>query len=307
MARRIVLTIAALLIAGVSGGADRIEIIIDDSAAMWGALGGENARVVALREALANFALAVSLQDDDLKIGLRTMGGHHELIDDGPEDDYAACILAESGGPVTLAAPIVPGAYDIRYISNLGKILSRSTLEVFEVLATLDGPAEVSAGEEFEVTWTGPDASQDYLSIAEPGAANETYLEWAPTSEGDPLRLQAPRYTGEFELRYVRAADGEVLARHRMTVAAEAVSLRAPAEVDAGSRFEVEWSGTPGDGDFIVVAREGAVARKHFDWSYTTAGRSLTLAAPFRPGQYEVRYISGSEVKILARQPLVVR
>ena len=74
MAFRIALTIAALLISGVGGGADRIEIIVDDSAAMWGTLGGKVARVVALREALATFALATSLHDDNLEIGLRTMG-----------------------------------------------------------------------------------------------------------------------------------------------------------------------------------------------------------------------------------------
>ncbi len=235
--------------------------------------------------------------------------GDHITISlaDGPVEDYAACILTESEGPVTLTAPIVPGAYKVRYISSLGKILTSSTLEVFEVLATLEGPAEVSAGEEVEVTWTGPDGPQDYLSIAEPEAENEAYLEWALTGEGNPLRLRAPRRTGDFELRYVRAEDGEVLARRQVTVVIEAVSLEAPPEVEAGSRFVVEWSGTPGGGDFIAIAKEDSAAGEHFDWSYTTAGRRLTLAAPFHPGRYEVRYVSGSEVEILARKPLMVR
>jgi len=228
-------------------------------------------------------------------------------LSDGPKEDYVACIPTSSGSPETLAAPIVPGAYKVRYVSSLGKILTSSTIEVFEVLATLDGPTEVSSGEEVEITWAGPDGPQDYLSIAEPGAENEAYLEWALTDEGTPLRLRAPRRTGDFELRYVRAEDGEVLARRPLTVVAEAVSLQAPPEVEAGSRFAVEWTGTPGDGDFIAIAKEGAAAGRHLDWSYTTAGRRLTLAAPFRPGRYEVRYVSGSEVEILARKPLIVR
>jgi hypothetical protein len=69
----------------------------------------------------------------------------------------------------------------------------------------------------------------------------------------------------------------------------------------------VEWSGTPGGGDFIAIAKEDSAAGENFDWSYTTAGRRLTLAAPFHPGRYEVRYVSGSEVEILARKPLMVR
>ena len=208
---------------------------------------------------------------------------------------------------MTLTAPIVPGAYKVRYISSLGKILTSSTLEVFEVLATLEGPAEVSAGEELDVTWTGPAGPQDYLSIAEPGAENEAYLEWALTGEGNPLRLRVPRRTGDFELRYVRAEDGEVLARRHLAVVAEAVSLQAPPEVEAGSRFVVEWSGTPGGGDFIAIAKEGAATGRHLDWSYTTAGRRLTLAAPFHPGRYEVQYVSGGNLEILARQSLEVR
>ncbi len=228
MAVRIALTIAALLISGVSGGADRLEI------SLWSMCG-------------------------------------HELID-----------------------------------SILWKILARSTLEGIEMQATLECPAEVSAGEEFEITWTGPDSPLDYLSIAEPGSANEAYLEWAQTGEGNPLRLRAPRRTGEFELRYVRAADGEVLARRLMRVVAEEMRLQAPTRVDAGSRFEVEWSGTPGRGDFIAITEEDAAPGTHLDWSYATAGRLLTLAAPFQPGRYEVRYVSGEKLKILARLSLEV-
>lgn len=226
---------------------------------------------------------------------------------DGPREDYAACIPTTSGGPVTLAAPIVPGSYDVRYVSSLGKILTSVALEVFEVLATLEAATKIPAGEEFEISWTGPNGSQDYLSIAEPGAENEAYLEWALTAEGNPLRLRAPRHTGEFELRYVRAADGEVLARQRFAVITETVSLHAPPEVESGSRFVVEWTGTSGRGDFIAIAKKSAAAGRHLDWAYTTAGRRLTLAAPNRPGRYEVRYVSGSEVEILARQSLVVR
>jgi len=235
--------------------------------------------------------------------------GEHITISlaEGPREDYAACIPTTFGGPVTLTAPIVPGSYKVRYISSLGKTLTSTTLEVFEMLANLEGPAEISAGEEFEISWTGPNGPQDFLSIAEPGAANEAYLEWTPTTEGNPLRLRAPRHAGEFELRYVRAEDGEVLARQRFTVKTETVSLQTPQEVEAGSRFTVEWTGPPGGGDFIAIAKKSAPAGRYLDWAYTTAGRRLTLAAPNRPGRYEVRYVSGSEIEILARQSLEVR
>ena len=77
--------------------------------------------------------------------------------------------------------------------------------------------------------------------------------------------------------------------------------------VEAGTRFEVAWSGTTGEGDFIAVARPRSGRGKHLDWSYTDLGSPMTLAAPFEAGKYVVRYVSGKSNKILTRQPIEVR
>jgi len=105
----------------------------------------------------------------------------------------------------------------------------------------------------------------------------------------------------------VRSRDGEILARKPLTVAAEAVKISVPKRVEVGTRFEVEWTGTPGAGDFLAIAVEGSNARKFIDWSYTTAGSPLTLAAGFKKGRFEVRYISGSDLAVLARTSIEVR
>jgi len=105
----------------------------------------------------------------------------------------------------------------------------------------------------------------------------------------------------------VRASDGALLARESLAVVAAAVSLRFPPVVEVGTRFEVEWSGSPGRGDYLAVAREGIDDQKYVDWSYTTLGSPLSLAAPFMPGRFEVLYISGPDQKIIARAPLEVR
>jgi hypothetical protein len=83
--------------------------------------------------------------------------------------------------------------------------------------------------------------------------------------------------------------------------------ISVPKRVEAGTRFEVEWTGTPGAGDFLAVAVKGSKARRYLDWSYATAGSPLTLAAPFKKGQFVVRYISGSDFAILAQTPIAVR
>jgi Ca-activated chloride channel family protein len=225
-------------------------------------------------------------------------------------DDIAEslfCAPAAGGGSVSVMAPDVAGDYVIRYCSLHGRVLAGVDLEVFEILATLDGPAELTPGETFSVNWTGPDGDQDFLSIAAVGDVDDQYRSFAPSAAGNPARLTAPRDPGDYELRYVRATDGEVLARSQVVVKTIGVVLEVPPDVEAGTRFEVGWSGTPGPGDFIAVAKPRWGPKRHLDWSYTDFGSPVSLAAPFETGRYEVRYISGETSRITDRIEIEVR
>jgi Ca-activated chloride channel family protein len=240
--------------------------------------------------------------------GAELTGDHLAIAaKEGERTDFAVCIPTGRGGPVTVTAPVTPGDYSVHYRSRRGRSLDRANLEVFEVLATLEGPAKIGIGEDVSFDWNGPDGSQDYLSIAAAGAEDDQYLSWAPTSAGNPARLAAPKNAGDYELRYVRGEDGEVLARHPLEVVAVEITIDLPSAVEAGTRFEVTWSGTAGEGDFIAVATPRSGTKKHLDWAYTSLGSPVTLAAPFEAGQYVVRYISGASQKVIARKPLKVR
>ncbi|MFV2071990.1 MAG: hypothetical protein ACC742_04975 [Thermoanaerobaculales bacterium] len=223
-----------------------------------------------------------------------------------PPTDYAACIFPGAETRANLVAPVVPGRYVVRYVSAVGQVLAQSQLNVFEVLATLDGPADVMPGAEIAVTWTGPNEEQDHLTITPLEAPGDEYLSWSPTENGSPALLRAPKTPGEYELRYVRDADGEILARAAITVFTTAVTVQAPPTAQAGTRFEVVWTGTPAEGDFLTIAPAGSKPRRHLDWATANVGSPLTLAAPFNPGDYEVRYISGKDKSIVASSPLTV-
>jgi Ca-activated chloride channel family protein len=217
------------------------------------------------------------------------------------------CSPAIGEGAVSLSAPDLPGDYVIRYLSRRGRLLAGVDLEVFEILATLDGPTEVAPGESFGVVWTGPDEDQDFLSIAAVDEGDDQYRSFSLSSGGSPARLTAPKETGDYELRYVRATDGEILARAQFAVTAVGISLDVPAVVDAGTRFEAGWRGTPGAGDFIAVARSQWGPKRHLDWSFTDLGSPISLAAPFDAGRYEVRYVSGETGRIIDRREIEVR
>ena len=235
--------------------------------------------------------------------------GDHIIVeyvgDDFRED--VLCIPTAGGESITVNAPDLAGDYVVRYRSRRGRSLARAGLEVFEILATIEGPAAAAPGEEISVGWTGPDAAQDFLSIAAHDEPDEQYRSFAPTTSGNPAVLTALITPGDYEIRYVRSADGEILARQPLTVMVAEVTLDVPHVVEAGTRFEVAWSGTTGKGDFITVALARSGPKKHLDWAYTDLGSPVTLAAPFEAGKYVVRYISGTSNEIVARKQIKVR
>ena len=85
------------------------------------------------------------------------------------------------------------------------------------------------------------------------------------------------------------------------------IRLEAPAEVAAGSKFEIRWEGPDGQRDYLTIAPAGAEPGTYRDYRYTREGSPLTLTAPSEPGAYEVRYqsdrVSG---KTFASRPIQV-
>lgn len=209
---------------------------------------------------------------------------------------------------VELPTPATPGAFEVRYLSGLtGRILARAPLEVYEVLARLRAPAEVAAGAPFEVAWEGPAAPGDFLTIVAPTAPEGQYHELALVAAGTPVTMRAPAASGTWEVRYVDGASAATFGRTPFAVTAPPPLLDAPAVVAAGARFQVDWTGPNQRGDFITIAPADAPSRRHEDFAFTSLGSPASLAAPFEPGEYELRYFDGASGELLAQRPLSVR
>jgi Ca-activated chloride channel family protein len=233
--------------------------------------------------------------------------GDHLVLRPSDEDVELACLPVAARGSVELRTPRPAGDYSIRYVNSMGQALARAELEVYEILATLDFRTTTNAGGILEVSWTGPGAANDHITLATAGADAAEYLDWAPVDGGSPLHLRVPRTDGTYEVRYVRAEDGEILAQEPLRVVVREIRLRAPSSIRLGTRFEVRWRGTPGSGDFVTITEKGAAAGAYLDWADTAGGSPASLAAPFEPGRYEVRYISGPTMTIVATLEVEVR
>lgn len=230
-----------------------------------------------------------------------------------PSDAPAGRYLAyqyTTASPVTLTAPQQPGSYEIRWLGAATPYptLARAPLTIVDATATLEAPAAVGAGEDFSVTWTGPDNAREFIALVKADAAEGTYNgPYKYTREGSPLTLRAPDAPGDYELRYLMAnTPYRTLGRLPVKVTSSAASIAAPASVAAGAPFEVRWEGPNNPRDFLAVVPAGAPERSYDAYVYTDAGNPARLVAPERPGEYEVRYLTGQVYATLAAAPMAV-
>jgi Ca-activated chloride channel family protein len=218
-----------------------------------------------------------------------------------------ACAFTTAGSPVVVTAPSDEGHYTVHYISGMtARSLAHTDVEVTHVPVHLEVPQTVDAGGTIVVDWSGPARERDYLTLATTDSPEEEYLAVHPASDGSPVSFVAPRRPGTYEIRYVKDVDDTVEGRVVIEVMAVEVLLQVPSGVRAGTRFAVVWQGPDETGDFIAVAPFGGEPRRRLDWAFTSLGSPANLAAPFSPGRYELRYVSGKDLEVLATVTLEI-
>lgn len=225
---------------------------------------------------------------------------------DATDGRYRGWSATRNGSPARFAVPDRPGQYELRYVLGGGRTLARRAIEVTPASASLDGPEQIAAGSPFEVAWTGPDNRNDFITIVAPDASDRSYLSYHYTRSASPASLTAPVEAGLYELRYVTGQEGQVLTRQAIEVTEVSATVSGPAQIGAGSAFEVEWTGPANARDFITIVAEGAHDRSYLSYGYASSGSPATLRAPDQPGSYELRYVTGQSNKVLARQVTLV-
>ncbi len=135
-------------------------------------------------------------------------------------NQYENYTYTRDGSPLRLEMPSTPGDYEIRYVINQDStVLTSVPITVEAATATLTVNATAASGGNLVVEWEGPDYQNDYIALAEPGAAPNDYLTYVYTREGSPLILKLPDHvTGDFEIRYIMNQDSTLLASEPLTI-----------------------------------------------------------------------------------------
>lgn len=221
-----------------------------------------------------------------------------------PDNKYTDYFYITRGSPGDLRMPLEPGEYELRYVQGGSKVLVRRMITVETVPASLSGPSEAIAGETIKIVFEGPQAgSSDWITITEPDAEENKYLDYYYATRGSPAEIRTPFDGGAYELRYVQAGK-KVIARQPITIREVPATLDAPASAKAGGEVEVAFTGPPaGSSDYIAVSAAGSDDLKYLEYAYAVRGSPVKLKMPKEPGDYELRYIQGGK-KLLARRPI---
>lgn len=220
---------------------------------------------------------------------------------------------------VSVILPAEPGFYQLRYWNRDDrKVLASREIEVLAAEVSVTAPDTVDMGRTFEVSWVGPGARRDSVELYDPDGnnGNGEVVTSARLNNGDvdarTVKLTAPTKTGPYQLRYWNGDSREVLATRPIEVVAIDVTLSAPETVDMGRTFAVSWvgpgarrdsvelydpEGNNGNGKVVSAVR---VVNGDFE------NRTVNMAAPTEPGDYQLRYWNGDSRAVLATLPVSV-
>ncbi|MDN3638784.1 VWA domain-containing protein [Simiduia curdlanivorans] len=228
------------------------------------------------------------------------------IVKSGAEQgSYNNYVYVQGKTQLTLLAPSVEGNYEIRLLapSSPYATLAKTALVLVQAKASIEAPSSVAAGANFELRWSGPNNTRDYLAI---GNTEQDYITYQYTNKGSPLSFIAPDKPGQYELRYFLASGDTVIARKPIDVTPVTATINAPQTIEAGKAIAITWQGPNNKGDFISIVQKGAPEGTYNSYAYTQKGNPLTLNASDFPGEYEIRYMSGQAYATLGTQALVV-
>jgi hypothetical protein len=221
------------------------------------------------------------------------------------EGSYQAYVYVAQGGQLKLDLPPEPGDYELRLLSANSPYptLVKKPLKIEAAKASLEAPAQVSAGAEIEIKWTGPANERDFVGLGDSG---RPYYNYAYTRDGKTLKLTAPDKAGTYELRYFLGVGNKVIASRPITVTGNSAKVTVPASIAAGANLKITWEGPNNPRDFITIVKAGTPERQYKAYAYTSTGNPVQILAPDQAGDYEVRYLTAQSYMTLASAKISV-
>ena len=264
------------------------------------------ARIIAPSEAQIGSVIEIGWQGPDY---------HDDYIGIGKVDatggaQWMNYTYTREGNPLQLQMPGDAGEYFITYFQQQDRkplIQVPITLKPAEV--SLNAPAQAEVGAPIEVTWSGPDAKDDYIGIGKADATGGArWKSYTYTREGNPVQITTPGEPGDYLITYFLQEDRTPLAEIPITLVLPDVSMQPPAEAFGGSMIEIPWTGPNNRDDYIGIGKVGTSGGNQWkSYTYTREGSPLQITVPSEPGDYYVTYFLQQDRMPILRVPMTVK
>lgn len=258
-----------------------------------------------------------------------TAGG--QALSSGPTVTFSSTVngavsdpFQNSGG--VYSAQVLPGGYsatvktatDSQTFGGLTVSLTGANQFTFDVspvgaVSLKVTPAAVVAGGTIGVAYSGaPGGEKNWVTVARKSDPDGVYLDWQYVQGASgTLNLSVPDDESEYEARYHLAnPDGStrVIGRSApFTPKRQSASLSGPGSAVGGSTIQVKWTGPNNPGDYVTIVPKGATEDAYLAYFYTRDANPGSLETPVAPGEYELRYNSGSSQRVMASAPISLK
>jgi Ca-activated chloride channel family protein len=220
---------------------------------------------------------------------------------------YTNTVRTNRGNPATLRMPEDPGEYELWYVLyQTRKNVASRPIVILPAEASLEAPETAGIGAEISVIWTGPDNTNDYITVVPAGSEPGTYTNYVRTNKGSPSALRLPEEPGDYEIWYVLNQSRKNLAVRPIIITPTSATLEAAEQVTAGNEFTVTWTGPVNARDFITIVPVGAAQGTYKSYAYTERGSPSKIKAPDEAGDHEIRFVLGQSNRTLVSRPILV-
>jgi hypothetical protein len=133
---------------------------------------------------------------------------------DAPDEELDRLRVRIRGEEYKLQLPTAPGQYEIRYVADERprRLVARRAVEVKPLEVMLEGPEQVSGGDDFQVVVRGKYNPDDFLTVVaiespsdylDARARNRVKTGTLGAGLKRTVRLTAPEAPGRYEVRYI--------------------------------------------------------------------------------------------------------
>lgn len=172
----------------------------------------------------------------------------------------------------------------------------------------LNAPDSAPIDSRIEVSASGSVAERSFYSVVAPDSPEGSYDRYSYYKPGT-VELAVPSEPGDYELRLLGPESPyPTLARRPIRLILPQVSIDAPASAAVGASVVVRWQGPSGSNEYLTIVPADAPEGSYEGYEYARGegAGEVTLEAPVEPGQYEIRYLTGSSNRTLGKRPLSV-